>query len=978
MASNSVVSAIPRTPENLGSPRKPPGASVPEFARDKPNWFVRFIRAVFGYRKTSLTFLVAVVLFATVLFSTYDNSLQYTVSLPDDKFESQLLQNLWDSLQEISQVEHSYTSPGNDLVHAILQHRIGEFVSKSPYMELDTENGTAVMFSVKYLSYDSVSYYESNNLVVRINGTDSSLPAFLVSAHFDSVPSSFGVTDDGMGIASMLGLLEYLAAKQPKRTVILNFNNNEEFGLYGATAFLDHRWFPQIKYFLNLEGTGAGGKAVLFRGTDYGIVKHFSGVRYPYASSLFQQGFNNHLIHSETDYAVYTKKGGLRGLDLAFYKPRDVYHTGADNIRNVNRRSLWHMLSNTLDLTSEIAFGRIDLDDEKEGKNSTSTEAAAYTTFLNYFVAFPLSQVVIVNIVALVVIPLVSLLFLVLIFHYKKGWGVNLVNVIKFPISFVLSVIILSFLTDVFLVPTNLYVVNNSPGVVVAALFAVFLLLNYAFLNGLNFVFRPFKGHQHDEKLIVIVEVSFFTWVALLWSTVKQSHNKIGDDHSGEFLLTLLFGLQSVAALFGLFGWSLKTSKKIMLPEDSRPLLGSSSDHHYSSNDDESLEESSLSLQSGLSELGNHETKSFSYDWLIQFLIIVPVSSLLIYNSGYLVLSAVNKSIQESLAAQDFIYKLVQAFVVVWAVPFLPFIFKLNRVFVLALFVALIQSALIIGTKSPFDVENPLKLRFLETIDLNGSVSNKVTVAGRLMELIEDILQDIPSFKEFKSELHSKSLGDGLSLYSYDTTLTPNLVSGVKVKDLLSIDVLKDSSSGSDSPFGLLTGEIKIIAPKTRNCKIVFNVTDEVIKIFDVKDITSTERSPVKTVIVYKAKAGNETNPVTSSGIPEGFSKDSEGNFLFKNFEGIRELELNKLDWDQEYHIGFQWVPEVVEADGMAQKIKVKKLGVNVECYWSDLHDNSSDSRIPAYEELLHYSPNYVQWANRDRGLVSVTRYIEI
>lgn len=987
------------------SPRvKPPGSNpLNESAKTRqPNWFVRAIRAVFGYRKTSLTFLVALVLFATVLLSAVDNSLEWTVSLPSEKLETTLLDNLWDYLQKIALVEHTYTSPGNDYVHDVLERRIKQLVAAKKYAEYDNDlNKTNnVMFSVNYLSYDSVSYYESNNLLVRVNGTNPDLPAFLVSAHYDSVPSSYGVTDDGMGVASLLGLLEHLTnskTKQPKRTVIFNFNNNEEFGLYGATAFLDHPWFKQIKYFLNLEGTGAGGKAVLFRGTDYGIVKHFSNVRYPYATSLFQQGFNNKLIHSETDYAVYKGKGGLRGLDLAFYKPRDIYHTGGDNIKNVNKKSLWHMLSSTLDFTKFIAFQKIDLDDEYLGgeKVNTSTDYAAYLSFLNFFFSAPLSQVVIVNVVLLVIAPIVSLLFLVLIFHYKKGWGVNVVNVIKFPISFVLSIIILSFITDVLVVPTNLYLVNSSPGTLVATLFAVFLLLNYAFLNGLNFVFKPFKGHQHDEKLIVIIEASFITWILLLWSTEKQAHNKIGDDHTGEFFITVLFVLQAVASLFGLFGWSLKSSKRglSLQGEDSRPLLGSSSQHQYNSNDDESFVDSDLSsLQSGFEETcKTHENKSFSYDWLIQFLIIAPISSLLIYNSGWLLLAGINKSIQESLQAQEFIYKILQAFVIVWSIPFLPFIFKLNRVFVLVLVIVLIQGGILIGVKAPFDVENPLKLRFLETINLNTSpASNFVTVSGRLMTLIEQILKDIPSFKDSKSTLISESVGDGMLLYSYGSDLSPKLVPGVKkIEDYLSIDVLQNSSSGSDSPFGLLTGEVKITAPKNRNCKVSFNVTDKVIKIYDSKG-SSSKRSPVRTVIVYKdEKADNLSSKASyqTSGFPEGFSRDSQGNYVYKDFEGIGQLQLNKLDWDKTYHIAFQWVPEVVDSDAIAKKINVKKLGVNVECYWSgslEVEEFSTDSvspsgeQIPAYKELLHYSPNYVKWANRDRGLVSVTKYVEI
>lgn len=1006
MASITASLVTPRSPEIHGSTHnKIPGRiGFPEQPQlSKPNWFIRLIRATFGYRKTSLTFLVAITLLVTVLLSAYDNSLEYTVSLPVDKHESFLLQSSWDSLQKIALVEHTYTSEGNDYVHDLLEKKIVELAAQKLYIEYDNDlNGTNnVMFAVNYLNYDSVSYYESNNLLVRVNGTDLSLPAYLVSAHFDSVPSSYGVTDDGMGIASMLGLLEYFAGdktKQPLRTVIFNFNNNEEFGLYGANALLSHPWFKQIKFFLNLEGTGAGGKAVLFRGTDYGILKHFAKVRFPYATSLFQQGFNNRLIHSETDYAVYKDKGGIRGLDLAFYRPRDLYHTGGDNVKNVNKKALWHMLSNTLDFSKFIAYERIDLDDEySDGSGaSTSGEFAAYSSILNYFFALPLSQIVIVNVVLLVIVPVVSLLLLVLVFHYKKGWGMNFVNVIKFPISFVLSVIILSFVTDVLVVPTNSFLVNSSPGTLVSTLFATFLLLNYLFLNGLNFVFKPFKGHQHDEKLIVIIEASFLTWLVLVWSTVKQAKNKIGDDHTGEFIISFLFVLQAVAALLGLFGWSLKSSKRqiSLTGDDYQPLLGSSSEHHYNSNDDDSLADSSShSLQSAFSDHQHkpHDNKSFSYDWLIQFLIIVPVSSFLIYNSGWLVLAGINKSIQESLNAQDFIYKIIQAFVIVWAVPFLPFIFKLNRVFVLALVVILIQGTILIGTKAPFDLENPLKLRFLETISLNVKpATNVVSVSGRSISLISDILEDIPSFKESKGSLLTESLGDGLLLYSYNSHLTPKLIPGVKsVEEYLSLEILQNSSSGSDSPFGLLTGEIKIHAEKNRNCKISFNTTDSVIKIFGKEQSTAAKTSPVKTVVVYKdEKFGNSSIPtISTSGVPEGFSRDSEGNYVYKDFQGIGQLQLNKLDWDKPYHISFQWVPEVVELEVDLKKINVKKLGVNVECFWSGLLEveefsaterTESFEQIPAYQELLHYSPNYVKWANRDRGLVSVTKYVEI
>lgn len=982
--------SVPNSP----SAHKPPRSQLAQSAPLRANWFVRFFRSVFGYRKTSLTFLVALVFAATLLLSWADSLLDFSVDMPTSKHEQAVLLRLWESLQKIARTKHTYTSEGNDEVHAYLEAHIALLVAKKPYMELDTDkNGTRrVMFDVKYLSYDSVSYYESNNLVVRVNGSDLSLPALLVSAHYDSVPTSYGVTDDGMGVASMLGLLEhYSSVSQPKRTIIFNFNNNEEFGLYGAQAFLAHPWFSQIAYFLNLEGTGAGGKAILFRGTDYGIVRHFSSVRFPFASSLFQQGFNNRLIHSETDYSVYIK-AGLRGLDLAFYKPRDIYHTTRDSIQNTNIKSLWHMLSSSLDFVEHVSSQTIDLDEEVHAE-AGKRDLALYTSFWNHFVVFSVSQVVSANIALLVVVPVASLLLLFIIFRCNKGWGFNFVNAIKYPLSLVASVLVLTFVSQVIVVPSNPFLVNSSIGLLVATLFSLFLLLNYIVLNGLNLVFKSFKGHQHDEKLIVMCESSFLTWILLLWSTVKLSHNKFGDDHTGELFIPILFLLQAAACFLGFLGWCFKPSKKVKVSrEEHQPLLSSNGLNYGAQDDDDSLApSSSLSLQSGFSENCEvHETKSFSYDWLVQFLVIVPISSLIIFNSGSLILNGLNKSIQESLSAQNLIYKFIQIFVVGWSIPFLPFIFKLNRIIVLALSLVLLYGFIAVNITDAFNDANPLKLRFLETISMDTSPpTNLVTVSARLMDVVKDVLEDMPSLKDSKTELSIDSLGDGMLLYSYETPLIPHLVPGVKnLTDYLSIDVLKDSSSVSDSPFGLLTGELKINVPRNRNCKIDFNMSNTVIKVSDTKFMES-KRSPVRTVIVYNEdKYENKSSSVIGAGVPEGFSRDSKGNSVFKDMDGISQLQLNKLNWDKPYHIGFQWVPEIVESESVwSEKIRTKKLGVNIECYWGDLDQLAEkdkagnpvvQDRVPAFEELLHYSPSYVSWANRDRGMVSVTKYIEV
>ena len=33
---------------------------------------------------------------------------------------------------------------------------------------------------------------------------------------------------------------------------------------------------------------------------------------------------------------------------------------------------------------------------------------------------------------------------------------------------------------------------------------------------------------------------------------------------------------------------------------------------------------------------------------------------------------------------------------------------------------------------------------------------------------------------------------------------------------------------------------------------------------------------------------------------------------------------------------------------------------------------------VPAYQEVVHYSPNWVTWANKERGLVGVVNHVDV
>lgn len=82
-------------------------------------------------------------------------------------------------------------------------------------------------------------YFEGTNILVKIEGTDPEYRetgGVLFSAHYDSVSTASGATDDGMGVATLLQLLSYFVEHRPKRTAVWNINNGEEDWLNGAHA----------------------------------------------------------------------------------------------------------------------------------------------------------------------------------------------------------------------------------------------------------------------------------------------------------------------------------------------------------------------------------------------------------------------------------------------------------------------------------------------------------------------------------------------------------------------------------------------------------------------------------------------------------------------------------------------------------------------------------------------------------------------
>ncbi|GME81494.1 unnamed protein product [Ambrosiozyma monospora] len=479
----------------------------------KPGPVRQFIRSTFGFRKTTLTFLVVLTyLLATLLSFYFEHKATETPSPEPD-----ILTNSWFDLQSISKEFHPYTSPANDRVHDYILERVQKLAENKSYIEVSDDYGSLKTIINQQEVFDPTSianriiYFESSNVLVKIEGKNPSLEGILVSAHFDSVPTAYGTTDDGMGIASMLGILEHFSTKgveQPDRTIVLNFNNDEEFGLLGAEMFFEHEWSSLVKVFINLEGTGAGGRAILFRSTDNGVLSYYKDVERPFANSLFQQGFQSGLIRSETDYKIYTRNG-LRGVDIAFFKPRALYHTKRDSITGTSKGSLWHMEKSALDMTVSFAYDTAPL-------NNDNSKGVYFDIFGYFFINISVDTLYVINLLIVIIVPVITLFFLLIV--YKRGtWFVDVGRGwLRFPISVLLAWSITSFVAKYIYVHDPLILSNDyiSP---LLALSSLNILLNYGILNFTSWL-RP----VHDQKLIGILELNGLTWLLTIWMIVQQ------------------------------------------------------------------------------------------------------------------------------------------------------------------------------------------------------------------------------------------------------------------------------------------------------------------------------------------------------------------------------------------------------------------------------------------------------------------------
>lgn len=198
------------------------------------------------------------------------------------------------------------------------------------------------------------------NVVARLKGTGGA-KAVLLMAHYDSVSTGPGASDDGVGVAALLETARALkSGPPPANDVIFLFTEGEEVGLLGARAFVGgHEWVKDVGVALNFEARGNDGPVFMFEtseGNGWMVEDLAEAAPNPVANSLSYEIYKR--MPNDTDLTVF-KRGGVPGMNFAHIGGLTHYHTAADDLKSVSESSLQHHGSYALSLARRFGGRRL-------------------------------------------------------------------------------------------------------------------------------------------------------------------------------------------------------------------------------------------------------------------------------------------------------------------------------------------------------------------------------------------------------------------------------------------------------------------------------------------------------------------------------------------------------------------------------------------------------------------------------------------
>ncbi|KAH0829068.1 hypothetical protein J3R83DRAFT_2526 [Lanmaoa asiatica] len=907
---------------------------------------------------------------------------------------------------------HPFNSHANDLVRDYILERLGDIASRHPHVTVDYDVVSNASWAAGLFSTTPRAVYqEGNNILVKVEGTDPSYResgGYLLSAHYDSVSTGPGTTDDSMGIVTLMQMVEHFSKHRPKRTVIFNINNNEESGLNGAHTFLQHPWANISDVFLNLEGAAAEGRPVMFRATNIAPLSSWtsSHVPHPHANVIFADTFSRGVVRSATDYSVY-EQAGLDGLDFAFYRGRSRYHTLYDSISGMEggKKALWAMMEATHGASLALAN-----DDAVHAQPFTRQERPVYfELFGAALVVFSLETLFITNVVLLSTGPILLLLIAyskqgvrlrrTIRFRYfvhangngvqadvpyseraltaLKRFGTGFWSLTKFWVALVISIGLQVALVAGY-VNLNPFIIHTHPFLVFAS------ALSLAYLSTVLVVSFPCNVRgivlaPEEQKLSILLQVYAFTWVLLVFSTVVLRNAEIGSTYfitawNACALLGCIVAL--IEAMTRVGGFEAETE----VGNESHAYVGGVGYQAISTEEDGDGQQSSSRIVEVPEPTETtplvprehlrpptpppSEGQGAVGWWILQLLLVVPLPVILLFHISVMLLGAMNHTLTDgnspalskstlnvpsrvillttSLADLP-AYSFVSLLALLLILPMSPFSINAHRWLTLLVLAIFVLSTVYTWIAFPFSQAAPLKVYFVQTVNLDTSETGieRATAAltGPKQFLTRHILPELPS--AFGKSVMCDDATDtrvGLQTCAWE----------VEAEMIPSPGGKSTPCNGIDMPWvsyhlnrtGPNSAQINVQGLNTRFCTLEF--TNRRISKFSV--------------------AGDG-----AKGLQKGYDVPEEG---------LSQIQLWSRHFGKQFEVTVEWR----DGDTLGGD---DELQGRVSCGWDEYERGTigggrSGGKIPSLEEVIQFLPEWVVVSKSTSALFSAGRAFSV
>ncbi|CAG7846906.1 Vacuolar membrane protease {ECO:0000250/UniProtKB:P38244} {ECO:0000305}; AltName: Full=FXNA-related family protease 1 {ECO:0000250/UniProtKB:P38244} [Serendipita indica DSM 11827] len=832
------------------------------------------------------------------------------------------LEGAWDDLQVIAQKPHPYNSRENVLVRNYLLDRVKGLARQYTNIHISDD----LVSNTSYVEAQRLGYYvEGSNILVKVLGTNGALPAVLFSAHFDTsatAPGKFGIpprfslmhhigaTDDGVGVVSLLSLIEQFASQPPLRNTIFNLNNAEEEGLCGAHVFLQHPWAQEADSFLNIEGAGAGGRPILFRASSSHLVRAFQETSRPHGTVTSSDAFSLGLIRSMTDFEVYAGPGGMKGLDVSFYVNRDKYHTPQDNIENLQGRApLWAGLKLARDVGYQIANSVPDKQDEK----------AVYWDILGRYMAVIDFSTFIAGIPTLIMIMTGIVVLLAGNLWYKGHTAIYSSEWAYFPWVLMVATLWSLFFTSA-LSWLNPSVIYSSPYPVIVCI-ACSILLSLHF--PLHLIGSSVKSSPNSHKTLILSQLVIFAAITLLGYHWVLSKSAFGGFYFVEFLYA---GATSALILdLGSRTWASYRGSRITRLASPRTT--------------DEAEEPLLEMSSRGEAVRRARPAMYTphhqgHAWVLEFLVLsVPIAIMTL--QLVLVLAA---GLGQTLADGSpplMVYAGITVLTFFALLPIAPFAHLLNRlffIFVAGLFVTTFFYNIL---AFPFSYNRRIKFFYRQHLNLDNG-RNTVELLG-LQPALRDATFRIPSVRTRTANVTwGKDPDRGLPSITWQSH-SPQLVPFTPHITPLSMldELVLSSATRIDADSAVFTVKGK----DTKSCVLQFDQN-----IIDVRvhrrDLVHADAHGWSGTVIQK-----------------------EGPYAIPS-HGIPMIKLYGREWGAEFEVTVRW-NSTDESQGRHKgwrsflfsrgSARWPKRTGRIGCQWQE----NVDGRFPALDELYEHLPDW-------------------